>query len=154
VKPEQTLVLIKPDAFQRCLVGEIISRLERKGLRMQAARLMQMDEEMGSRHYADHKGKDFFGPTVEFMTSAPVMAMVWQGRMAIEVVRKLAGKTNSAEAEPGTIRGDLALSHRYNLIHASDSPESAEREIGLFFPEGASLSYPTAEDLPVPFDTR
>ena len=154
MKPEQTLVLIKPDAVQRGLVGEIISRLERKGLRMQAAKLMQLDEETGSRHYADHKGKEFFEPTVQFMTSAPIMAMVWKGRMAIEVVRKLAGKTNSAEAEPGTIRGDLALSHRYNLIHASDSPESAEREVGLFFPEGVFLSYPTAEDLSVPFDTR
>jgi nucleoside-diphosphate kinase len=154
VKSELTLVLIKPDAFQRCLVGEIISRLERKGLRIRAAKLIQMDKLMASQHYADHRGKDFFEPTVEFITSAPVMAMVWEGRMAIEVVRRLAGKTNSAEAQPGTIRGDLALSHRYNLIHASDGPETAEREIKLFFPEGEFLTYPTAEDLPVPFDTR
>jgi nucleoside-diphosphate kinase len=151
---EQTLVLIKPDAFQRCLVGEIISRLEKKGLRMRAAKLMQIDQELGSRHYAEHEGKEFFQPTVDFMTSSPIMAMVWHGRMAIEVVRKLAGKTNSAEAEPGTIRGDLALSHRYNLIHASDSPETAKREIELFFPEAEFLTYSTAEDLPVPFDTR
>ncbi len=151
---EQTLILIKPDAFHRSLVGEIISRLERKGLRMTAARLMQMDEAMASQHYSDHAGKDFFAPTVDFMTSAPIMAMVWQGRMAIQVVRKLAGKTNSAEAEPGTIRGDLALSHRYNLIHASDGPETAEREIALFFPGKKFLTYPTAEDLPVAFDTR
>ena len=151
---EQTLILIKPDAFQRCLVGEIIARLERKGLRMTAARLMQMDEALASRHYADHAGKDFFAPTVAFMTSAPIMAMVWQGRMAIQVVRNLAGKTNSAEAEPGTIRGDLALSHRYNLIHASDRPETAAREIALFFPEQNFLTYPTADDLPVAFDTR
>ena len=154
MKLEQTLVLIKPDAFHRCLVGEIISRLERKGLRMRAAKLMQVDEKTASEHYADHRGKDFFESTVKFMTSAPVMAMVWEGRMAIEVVRKLAGKTNSAEAEPGTIRGDLALSHRYNLIHASDGPETAKREIGLFFPDGKFPSYPTAEDLMVPFDTR
>lgn len=154
MKLERTLVLIKPDAFQRCLVGEIISRLERKGLRMCAARLMRMDEAMASEHYSDHKGKDFYEPTVRFMTSAPIMAMVWEGRMAIEVVRRLSGKTNSAEAEAGTIRGDLALSHRYNLIHASDGPETAERELALFFPDGEYLTYPTAEDLPVPFDTR
>ncbi len=154
MKSEQTLVLIKPDAFQRCLVGEIISRLEKKGLRMQAAKLMQMDKELGSRHYAEHRGKEFFEPTVDFITSSPIMAMVWQGRMAIEVVRRLAGKTNSAEAEPGTIRGDLALSHRYNLIHASDSPETAKREIELFFSEAEFLTYRTAEDLSAPFDTR
>ena len=151
---EQTLILIKPDAFHRCLVGEIISRLERKGLRMRAARMMLMDRDLASVHYGDHEGKEFYEPTVEFMTSAPVMAMVWEGRLAIQVARKLAGKTNSAEAEPGTIRGDLALSHRYNLIHASDGAETAEREIDLFFPDRAFLSYATAEDLEVPFDTR
>jgi nucleoside-diphosphate kinase len=154
VKLEQTLVLIKPDAFHRCLVGEIITRLEKKGLRMRAARLMQMDEALASKHYADHVGKDFYKPTVDFMTSAPIMAMVWEGRMAIQVVRKLAGKTNSAEAEAGTIRGDFSLSHRYNLIHAADSPETAKREIGLFFSKDDFLSYPTAEDLMTPFDTR
>jgi len=116
--------------------------------------MMQMDEALASQHYADHVGKDFYRPTVEFMTSAPIMAMVWEGREAIQVVRKLAGRTNSAEADPGTIRGDFALSYRYNLIHASDGPETAEREIELFFPERNFLSYTTAEDLEVPFDTR
>ena len=151
---EQTLVLLKPDVFLRCLVGEIISRFEHKGLRMKAAKLMQMDAELAARHYADHVGKDFFEPTVDFIVSAPIMAMIWEGRLAIQVVRRLAGKTNSAEADPGTIRGDLALSHRYNLIHASDSPETARREIELFFPDGGLLSYPTAENLLAPYDTR
>ena len=151
---EQTLVLIKPDAFHRALVGEIITRLERKGLRMRAAKMMMMDEGLAARHYSEHVGKDFYRPTVEFMTSAPIMAMVWEGRMAISVVRRLAGKTNSAEADPGTIRGDFALSHRYNLIHAADSPESAEREIALFFSEGDFLSYATAEDMLEPYDIR
>ena len=154
MKLERTLVLIKPDAFQRCLVGEIIGRLERKGLRIVAARLMLMNEELASRHYADHVGKDFFKPTVGFMTSGPIMAMVWEGRAAIRVVRTLAGQTNGAEASPGTIRGDLALSHRYNLIHASDGVDTACREIELFFPDFEPLAYRTAEDIPAPFDTR
>lgn len=154
VSLEQTLVLIKPDGFHRGLVGEIISRLEKKGLRMRAAKMMKMDEALASRHYGEHAGKDFYEPTVRFMTSAPIMAMVWEGRMAIAVVRQLAGKTNSALAEPGTIRGDYSLSHRYNLIHAADGAEAAEREIKLFFPDGDFLSYQTAEDLLPPFDIR
>ena len=151
---EQTLVLVKPDAFHRGLVGEIISRLERKGLRMRAVKMMRMDADLATRHYAEHVGKDFFQPTVDFMTASPILAMVWEGREAIQVVRRLAGKTNAAEAEPGTIRGDLALSHRYNLIHASDGPESARREIGLFFPEKQFFSYKTAEDMLPPYDIR
>ncbi len=151
---ERTLVLVKPDAFHRCLVGAIITRLESKGLRMVAGKLMRMDKQLAERHYAEHAGKSFFRPTVDFMTTSPIMAMVWEGRQAVAVVRKAAGTTNSAEAEPGTIRGDLSLSRRYNLIHASDGHDSAQREIELFFPDAEFLSYSTAEDLLPPFDIR
>jgi nucleoside-diphosphate kinase len=125
---ERTLVLIKPDAVRRGLSGEIISRLEKKGFKMKAVRLMHIDRAMAERHYAEHAGKVFYDPLVEFITSAPLL------------VRKMTGSTDSAQALPGTIRGDLSLSSRYHLIHASDSPESAQREIGLFFPGEDLLS--------------
>jgi nucleoside-diphosphate kinase len=143
---ERTLVLIKPDAVRRGLSGEIISRLEKKGFKMKAVRLMHIDRAMAERHYAEHAGKVFYDPLVEFITSAPLLAMVWEGRQAIDTVRKMTGSTDSAQALPGTIRGDLSLSSRYNLIHASDSPESAQREIGLFFPGEDLLSYGRMED--------
>lgn len=144
---ERTLVLIKPDAIQKGLAGEIISRLEKKGLKMQAAKLMKMSAEWAARHYAEHVGKPFYDPLIRFMTSAPIMALVWEGPSAIQVVRMMAGKTNGVEAEPGTIRGDFSLSNRFNLIHASDGAESAAREIDLFFDGEEMLSYETLSDL-------
>lgn len=130
---EQTFVMVKPDGIQRKLVGEIISRLERKGFILKAAKMMQIDEELASRHYAEHQGKPFFPGLVEFITSGPVMAMVWEGENAVAAVRKLMGATNPLDAAPGTIRGDLANVMSENLIHGSDSLEAARREIGLFF---------------------
>jgi nucleoside-diphosphate kinase len=131
--PEQTLVLIKPDAVQRRLTGEILGRLEQRGLAIRAAKLVQVDRELAERHYAEHTEKPFFGELVEFITSAPTVALVMEGESAISVVRTTVGATNPAEAAPGTIRGDLALAMPDNLVHGSDSPESAEREIGLWF---------------------
>ena len=144
--PEQTLVIIKPDAVRRGLVGEIIGRLERKGFKMKAARLMHLDRPAAERHYAEHAGKIFYEPLLAFITSAPVLVMAWEGRRVIEAVRKLSGRTDSVDGDPGTIRGDLALSSRYNLIHASDSPESAHREIEMYFGGERLLSYERLED--------
>ena len=132
---ERTLVLIKPDAMQRALAGEIVARLERRGLRIVAMRLFQMDEALARRHYAEHEGKPFFEGLIAYITSCPIIAAVFEGTNAVEVVRKTMGATNPAAAEPGTIRGDLALETGRNLIHGSDSLESARREIALFFRE-------------------
>jgi nucleoside-diphosphate kinase len=131
--PERTLVLIKPDALGRSLAGEILGRLERRGLQIRAAKLVQLDRGLAERHYAEHKEKPFFGELVDFITSAPTLALVVEGESAISVVRATIGATNPAEAAPGTIRGDLALAMPNNLVHGSDSPESAEREIALWF---------------------
>lgn len=130
---EQTFVMVKPDGVQRKLVGEIISRLERKGFILRAAKMMQIDAELAGRHYAEHQGKPFFPGLVEFISSGPVVAMVWEGENAVAAVRKLMGATDPLEAAPGTIRGDLAAVMSENLIHGSDSPAAAQREIGLFF---------------------
>jgi nucleoside-diphosphate kinase len=130
---ERTLVLIKPDAMERALAGEILARFERRGLRVRAAKLVQVDRELAEQHYAEHTEKPFFGELVEFITSAPTLALVLEGESAIGVVRTTMGATNPASAAPGTIRGDLALAMPDNLVHGSDSPESAEREIGLWF---------------------
>ena len=130
---EQTLVLIKPDAMQRALAGEILARLERRGLTITAARLLTVDRALAEEHYAEHAEKPFFGELVEFITSAPTLALAVEGEGAISVVRTTMGATNPAEAAPGTIRGDLALSMPDNLMHGSDSPESAQREISLWF---------------------
>ena len=138
---ERTLVLIKPDAMQRGLAGEILSRLERRGLRIVALRLLQMDEAMARRHYAEHEGKPFYEGLISYITACPIIAAVFEGSGAVEVVRKTIGVTNPAEAEPGTIRGDLALETGRNLIHGSDSPQSAKREIALFFREEELHSY-------------
>ena len=132
---ERTLVLIKPDAMQRRLAGEILARLERRGLEIRAARLVQVDRGLAEEHYAEHAAKPFFGELVEFITSAPTLALVLEGEGAIAVVRTTMGATSPADAVPGSIRGDLALSMPDNLVHGSDSPESAEREIGLWFPD-------------------
>jgi len=130
---ERTLVLIKPDAVQRGLAGEILSRFEQRGLAIRDARLVQVDRELAERHYAEHAEKPFFGELVEFITSAPTLALALEGEGAIATVRRTMGATNPADSEPGSIRGDLALSMPDNLVHGSDSPESAERELELWF---------------------
>ena len=130
---EQTLVLIKPDAMQRRLAGEILRRFEGRGLTVRAAKLVQVDRKQAEEHYAEHAEKPFFGELVEFITSAPTWALVVEGEGAIATMRKTIGATNPADAEPGTIRGDLATSMPNNLVHGSDSPESAQREIALWF---------------------
>ena len=130
---ERTLVLIKPDAVARQLAGEILARFERRGLVLRAGKLLRVSRELAEEHYAEHREKPFFGELVEFITSAPTLALVLEGESAISVVRTTMGGTNPAEAAPGTIRGDLALAMPNNLVHGSDSPESAEREIALWF---------------------
>jgi nucleoside-diphosphate kinase len=130
---ERTLVLVKPDAMRRQLAGEIVARLERRGLELRRARIVNVDWPLAEEHYAEHAGKPFFGELVEFITSGPTLALVVEGEGAISIVRTTMGATNPADAAPGTIRGDLSLSMPDNLVHGSDSPESAEREIGLWF---------------------
>ena len=134
--PERTLVLVKPDAVERRLAGEILGRFERRGLDVVAARLLTVDRGLAEEHYAEHREKPFFGELVEFITSAPTLALVLEGESAIKVVRSTLGATNPVDSAPGTIRGDLALAMPNNLVHGSDSPESAEREIALWFPDG------------------
>jgi len=141
LQEERTLVLIKPDALQRGLAGEIIGRLERRGLRIVAARLLHMDRHMAERHYAAHRGKPFFPGLVEFITSGPLLALVFQGKDAIEVTRQTMGATDPVKAAPGTIRGDLALDIGHNLVHGSDGPQAAREEISLFFREEEILDY-------------
>ena len=138
---ERTLILVKPDGMQRGLAGEIISRLEARGLRIVGLRMLQVDEALAKRHYAEHEGKPFFGGLIEYITSSPIIAAVFEGTREIEVVRKTMGVTNPAEADPGTIRGDLGLELGRNLIHGSDGPESAAREIALFFDESQTFDY-------------
>jgi nucleoside-diphosphate kinase len=135
VAVEQTLVLVKPDAMARGLAGDIVGRFERRGLVLRAARLVQVDRELAERHYAEHAEKPFFGELVEFITSGPTLALALEGESAIPVVRTTIGATNPADAAPGTIRGDLALAMPDNLVHGSDAPESARRELELWFPD-------------------
>jgi nucleoside-diphosphate kinase len=130
---ERTLVLIKPDAMRRQLAGEILARFERRGLLVHEAKLLTVDRGLAETHYAEHAEKPFFGELVEFITSGPTLALVLEGEGAIATVRRTMGATNPADSEPGSIRGDFALSMPDNLVHGSDSPESAEREIGLWF---------------------
>ena len=132
---EQTLVLCKPDAVERGLVGEIVRRFEAKGLTLEALELRRLDEATARKHYAEHETKPFFGELVSFITRSPLVAMVVEGPEAWKVVRELVGATNPRQAAPGTIRGDLAVDLTENLVHASDGPESAAREIALFFPD-------------------
>ena len=133
---ERTLVLIKPDAVERHLIGEIISRIERKGLTIAALELRQVSEELAGQHYAEHEGKPFFGSLLEFITSGPVVAAIVEGPRAIAAFRQVAGGTDPVEkATPGSIRGDLGLETQFNLVHGSDSTDSAKREIALWFPE-------------------
>ena len=132
---DRTLILVKPDAFARGLTGEIIARFERKGLTLVALRQMQVGEDLAKRHYAEHDGKPFFGELVEFITSGPLVAMVLEGNDAVKAARQVIGATNPLEATTGSIRGDFATEVGRNMVHGSDSAESAAREAGLFFPE-------------------
>jgi nucleoside-diphosphate kinase len=134
---DQTLILVKPDAFARGLTGEIIARFERKGLRIAALKHMTVDEDLAKSHYGEHEGKPFFGELVEFITSGPIVAMVLEGEQAVAAARQVIGATNPIDAAPGSIRGDFAIAVGQNMVHGSDSPESADREAALFFPERA-----------------
>ena len=129
----RTLILVKPDAFARNLTGEIVARFERKGLRIAALKLLRMDRPLAERHYAEHEGKPFFGELVEFITSGPLVAMVLEGHEAVAAARQVIGATDPLEAAPGSIRGDFALEVGQNMVHGSDSAESAAREVALFF---------------------
>jgi nucleoside-diphosphate kinase len=139
---ERTLVFLKPDAVRRGLVGEVLGRFERRGFLITALRMTQLDEEFVRRHYAAHVGKDFYEPLVRYTISGPVVAAVLEGRNAVAVVRRMMGQTFGGDSAPGTIRGDFALSNRFNLIHGSDSAEAAEREIAAFFRPEDMVSYP------------
>jgi nucleoside-diphosphate kinase len=143
---QKTFLMVKPDGVQRGLIGEIVSRFERKGFKLIAAKFVHMTKEQAEFHYAEHQGKDFFGELVGFITSGPVLAMVWEGDDIITLSRTLMGKTKVADSQPGTIRGDFAAYTPRNLIHGSDSPESAEREIGNFFSPEELVTYERAID--------
>ena len=132
---EQTLILVKPDAFGRGLTGEVIGRFERKGLELEDLRLLRADEATAKEHYAEHSEKPFFGELVEFITGGPLVAAIFSGPHAVKAARQLIGATNPIEAAPGSIRGDLGLEVTFNMVHGSDSTESAEREIGIWFPQ-------------------
>jgi nucleoside-diphosphate kinase len=132
---QRTLILVKPDAFGRGLTGEILARFERKGLGIVAMRHMTMTADLAQQHYAEHEGKPFFGELVEFITSGPLVALVLEGHEAVVAARQVIGATNPLEAAPGSIRGDFALEVGQNMVHGSDAPESAQREIALFFPD-------------------
>ncbi len=140
METERTLVLVKPSAVARGLVGEVISRMERRGLTIKVARMLMVTREMAARHYAEHQGKDFYELLVDHITSGPVFAMVVEGPSAVSVVRRMMGATNPLEAAPGTVRGDFGLDMRRNVVHSADSLASAEREIAIFFPEGGELT--------------
>jgi nucleoside-diphosphate kinase len=138
---ERTLIIIKPDAVQRGLIGKIVTRFERRGLRIAAMKLMHITEELAQRHYAIHEGKPFYEPLIAYITSSPVVVMVLEGNDAIEIARRTMGATNPAEAAPGTIRADFGLEIGRNLVHGSDGPETAVFEVPLFFEEEEILSY-------------
>jgi len=143
---ERTLLLVKPDGVQRGLIGEVISRVERRGLSIVAMKMLRMDEELAKRHYAAHTGKPFFEGLISYITSGPIVAMVIEGERAIETVRSLMGATDPAAARPGTIRADFALDIQRNIVHGSDGEETAEREIALFFDESEIYDYQRALD--------
>lgn len=143
---ERTLVLVKPDGVQRGLTGEVISRLERRGLKVIGLKMVAVSQELASEHYAVHEGKPFYEPLIEYITSSPVVAMVVEGKEAISAVRSVAGATNPVEAQPGTIRADYALEIGRNIIHASDAPDTATFEVGLWFDEDELCPYNRATD--------
>ena len=143
---ERTLVLVKPDGVQRGLIGEVISRLERRGLKLVGMKLMQVDDALARQHYGEHVDRPFFAGLVDFITSSPVVAMAWEAENAVEAVRNTMGQTNPTASPAGTIRGDLGLDIGRNLVHGSDSPESAMRELTLFFTGAELLDYSRAND--------
>lgn len=138
---ENTFLMVKPDGVQRNLIGEVVKRFESKGFKLAGAKLMVISNELAEKHYGEHKERPFFGELVDFITSGPVFAMVWEGENVIATARQMMGKTNPQEAAPSTIRGDFGVTVGKNIIHGSDSPESAEREISLFFDESEIVSY-------------
>ncbi|URT69598.1 nucleoside-diphosphate kinase [Cytobacillus firmus] len=138
---ERTFLMVKPDGVQRNLIGEIVSRFEKKGFQLVGGKLMSISQELAEEHYGEHKERPFFGELVDFITSGPVFAMVWEGENVIATARQMMGSTNPKDAAPGTIRGDLGITVGKNVIHGSDSPVSAEREIGLFFKEEEKVEY-------------
>jgi nucleoside-diphosphate kinase len=143
---ERTLIIVKPDGVQRSLVGEILGRFEARGLKFAGLKLMRISRELAERHYAEHQGKPFYEGLVSYITSSPVVVGVLEGPNAIAITRAMMGATNPANAAPGTIRGDYALTVSYNIIHGSDGPESAQREVGLFFNQDELLDYERASD--------
>ena len=138
---EKTFLMVKPDGVQRNVIGEIVSRFEKKGYHLAGAKLMQIPTELAEQHYGEHKERPFFGELVDFITSGPVFAMVWEGENVISTSRLMMGATNPKDSAPGTVRGDFAVTVGKNIIHGSDSPESAEREIGLFFKQEELVTY-------------
>jgi len=144
--PERTLVLVKPDAMQRGLASEVLGRLERRGLKMVAARLLQIDEALAARHYAEHVGKPFYQRLCSFITSGPVIAAVFEGEDAVALARRTIGATDPAKAAPGSIRGDFGINMGRNMVHGSDSPESAVREVALFFDEKDIVNWERSVD--------
>ena len=145
VSSERTLILVKPDGVQRHLVGEVITRFERRGLHLVALKLMRIDRDLAERHYAEHRGKPFFDGLVAFITSAPVVAMVWEGTDAVAQARAMMGATNPSAAAPGSIRGDLAVNIGNNVVHGSDSPGRGAEEVALFFAAGELLEWSAAD---------
>ena len=143
---ERTLIIVKPDAMQRGLAGDVLARLERRGLKIVGLKLMRIDQALAHRHYGEHQGKPFFDGLVSFISSSPVVVGVLEGTNAVQAVRSTMGPTNPTTAGPGTIRGDLALELGRNMVHGSDSPESAQREIALFFEPGELLDYERSSD--------
>ena len=143
---ERTYLMIKPDGVQRGLVGEIVSRFERKGLKLLAMKFTVIPKETAEKHYGEHKGKKFYDSLISYIISGPVLAMVWEGEDAVSVCRNMMGKTNPKESAPGTIRGDYGMQTGMNIIHGSDSPESAEREISIFFKPDEIISYGRTAD--------
>ena len=143
---ERTLVLIKPDGVQRGLIGEIVGRFERRGLRLVGMKFMQMGREMAQKHYGEHEGKPFYNGLVDYITSGPIVAMVWEATNAIQIVRDMMGKTKPHESPLGTIRGDFGVEVGRNLVHGSDSPDSAKREVALFFPDAEQVNWQRSID--------
>ena len=143
---ESTLLIVKPDAVQRRLIGEIIGRFERKGFQIVAAKMTRIEEAVIRRHYAAHEGKPFYEPLVRYMSGSPVVLLVARAKGAVAIARRMMGATFGCDADPGTIRGDLAVSNRFNLVHGSDSPEAAEKEIALFFRPDELFDAPDAQE--------
>ncbi|KIL48933.1 nucleoside diphosphate kinase [Jeotgalibacillus alimentarius] len=143
---EKTFLMVKPDGVQRGLIGEVISRFERKGFKLAAAKLMVISDDLAKKHYGEHADKPFFGELTDFITSGPVFAMIWEGEDVVKTARHMMGATKPSEADLGTLRGDFGLTVGKNIIHGSDSLESAEREITLFFGEDAALEYKKSSD--------